>query len=70
MSETGSALQDQLDKGGGQGRRGGVGVFSWPLPNDTLAEVRLTGGPITQEHLEMLRQYLELAKAAVPKAGE
>ena len=41
--------------------------FSWPLPNNTLAELRLTGGPITQEHLEMLRQYVELAKAAVPK---
>jgi hypothetical protein len=24
----------------------------------------------TQEHLEMLRQYLELAKAAVPKVAD
>ena len=45
-------------------------VFTWPLPNDTTAELRLTGGTITQAHLEMLRQYLELAKAAVPKASE
>jgi len=42
----------------------------WPLPNDTTAELRLTGGPITQEHIEMLRQYLDLAKAAVPKSYE
>jgi hypothetical protein len=53
-----------------QAAKPGVRVFSWPLPNDTIAELRLTGGPITQEHLEMLRQYLELAKAAVPKASE
>jgi hypothetical protein len=45
-------------------------VFSWPLPNNATAELKLIGGPITQEHLEMLRQYLELAKAAVPKAAE
>lgn len=69
MNDAGSASQDQFDKGG-RGKPGGVRVFSWPLPNDTMAELRLTGGPITQEHLEMLRQYLELAKAAVPKSGE
>jgi hypothetical protein len=30
-----------------------------------MAEVRLTGDEIKPDHLERLRQYLELAKAAV-----
>lgn len=66
MNDAGMAPQDQ----GRQGKPSGTRVFSWPLPNDTIAELRLTGGPITQEHFEMLRQYLELAKAAVPKTVE
>ena len=53
MNETGSGVQDQLDKGKLAGKAA-LWVFSWPLPNDTIAELRLSGGPITQEHLEML----------------
>jgi len=40
-------------------------VFSWPLARGVMAEVRLTGDEIKPDHLERLRQYLELAKLAV-----
>jgi hypothetical protein len=52
--------QQQLQPG-----RPTVQVFSWPLAKDVTAEVRLTGGTIKPAHLERLRQYLDLAKAAV-----
>jgi len=37
----------------------------WPLSKDLIAEVRITGGTVTPAHLEVLRQYLDLAKNAV-----
>lgn len=40
-------------------------VFSWPLSKGVLAEVRLTGDEIKPSHIEMLREYLELAKRAL-----
>lgn len=40
-------------------------LFSWPLSKDVTAEVRLTGLDITSAHLELLRDYLELAKKAM-----
>ena len=43
----------------------GTQVFSWPLAKGVMAKVRLTGDEIKPDHLERLRQYLELAKAAV-----
>ena len=43
----------------------GARVFSWPLAKGVMAEVRLTGDEIKPDHLERLRQYLDLAKAAV-----
>jgi hypothetical protein len=42
-----------------------VQVFSWPLAKGLTAEVRFTGESIKAAHLERLRQYLDLAKAAV-----
>lgn len=39
--------------------------YSWPLSKEVTAEVRLTGKHVTPAHLEMLRQYLDLAKAAL-----
>ena len=44
----------------------GAGViYRWPLSKDLIAEVRITGGTVTPANLEVLRQYLELAKNAV-----
>ncbi len=43
----------------------GLRVFIWPLSREVSAEVRLTGQEIKSAHLERLRQYLELAKAAI-----
>lgn len=43
----------------------GVRLFSWPLAKGVTAEVRLSGGDVKAVHLEMLRQYLELAKTAI-----
>jgi len=44
----------------------GVGViYRWPLSKDLIAEVRITGGAVTPGHLEVLRQFLDLAKNAV-----
>lgn len=40
-------------------------VYRWPLSKDIIAEVKITGGPVTPAHLEVLRQYLDLAKNAV-----
>ncbi len=45
-------------------------VFSWPLARGVMAEVRLSGGEIKPEHLERLRQYLDLAKVAVATDDE
>lgn len=39
-------------------------VFRWPLSRGVTAEVRLTGEEIEPNHLERLREYLALAKAA------
>lgn len=39
--------------------------FRWPIAPDIVADVRFTGGPITSSHLERLREYLALAKAAL-----
>lgn len=48
-----------------------IRVFSWPLSKDVSVEVRLTGAEdIKPSHLERLRQYLELAKAAVSGEDE
>lgn len=44
-------------------------TFSWPLAKGVTAELRLTGDDIRPDHLERLRQYLELAKAAVASDG-
>jgi hypothetical protein len=40
-------------------------VYRWPLSKDLIAEVRITGGSVTSAHLEVLRQFLDLAKNAV-----
>ena len=45
-------------------------VFNWPLAKGVMAEVRLTGVEIKPDHLERLRQYLDLAKAAVTSDDE
>lgn len=44
--------------------KGGL-LFSWPLAKGVMAEVRLTGGDIRPGHIDMLRQYLALAKTAL-----
>ena len=46
-----------------------IRVFSWPLPGDVTAEIRLSGGPVTREHLDVLGEYLAIAKKAVPEAS-
>ncbi len=48
----------------------GVRQFSWPLAKGVIAEVRLSGGEVKSAHLEMLRQYLELAKTAIDSDDE
>ena len=50
--------------------RPGVRQFSWPLAKGVIAEVRLSGGEVKSAHLEMLRQYLELAKTAIDSDDE
>ena len=47
-----------------------VAVFSWPLSKCVSAEVKLTGSDIRPAHLEMLRQYLDLAKTALEDEGK
>jgi hypothetical protein len=49
----------------GQTGRPVTRIFSWPLSKDMSAELRITGGDIKASHIEMLRQYLELAKSAL-----
>lgn len=57
--------------GGGTTAKQTMRVFSWPLSKDISAEVRLSGAEeIKPAHLERLRQYLELAKAAVASDEE
>jgi len=48
-----------------KGGKSQVRVFSWPLSKDVSAEVRVIGPSIRSDHLERLRQYLDLAKAAL-----
>jgi hypothetical protein len=36
-----------------------------PLAKNVMAELRITGAPITTEHLDRLRQYLDLVQEAV-----
>jgi len=45
-------------------------VFSWPLSEGVLAELRLRGAAVTQGDIDKLCQYLELAKSAFPSARE
>ena len=40
-------------------------VFTWPLSGEITAELRLNGGDVTPEHLDMLAAYLEIAKKAL-----
>jgi len=40
-------------------------LYRWPLSKDLIAEVRITGAPSRPHNLEVLRQYLDLAKNAV-----
>jgi hypothetical protein len=47
-----------------------TGLFSWPLAKGVTAEVRLTGDELKATHLEMLRQYLEIAKTAIDSDDE
>jgi hypothetical protein len=65
---------DQGDHGGkmadtghipGREARPDVRLFSWPLSKEVLAEVKLSGRNIAPGHLERLREYLALAKAAL-----
>jgi hypothetical protein len=58
-------MAEPITPGQTQPNRPTVQIFSWPLAKDVTAEVRLTGGAIKPAHLERLRQYLDLAKAAV-----
>ncbi len=44
--------------------------FSWPLGKGVIAEIRISGGTVTPSHLELLRQYLELAKDAFKDEDE
>jgi hypothetical protein len=39
--------------------------FTWPLSKGVTAEVRLSGPEVKPAHLEMLREYLQLAKKAL-----
>ena len=39
--------------------------YKWPLGKDVTAEVRFLGTTITAEHVELLRQYLDLVKTAL-----
>lgn len=41
----------------GQGR-----LYSWPLDDDTTAEVRIVGSQVSRDHLDALIEYLEVAK--------
>lgn len=41
--------------------------YRWPLATDIIAEVRFLGATPGAEHVERLRQYLELTKAALTK---
>jgi len=43
-------------------------TYSWPLSKGVVAELRFSGGTVEPEHLERLRQYLELAKLALGDA--
>ena len=42
-------------------------VFSWPLSEEITAEVRLSGGDVTADHLDTLAAYLSIAKKALAK---
>ena len=71
LCEAGGVVVEWEGAGGGDGTGEGKGE-EWgghgSNSSITLCWLGATWlGPITQEHLEMLRQYLELAKAAVPK---
>ncbi len=64
------SLGESLSVGDTRGvtlEKAGIRMFSWPLPNNMTAELKFIGGTVTQEHIEMLRRYLELVKEAVPK---
>jgi hypothetical protein len=45
-----------------QPRAGQPRFFSWPLDDDTTAEVKIVGAPVSREHLDALIEYLEVAK--------
>ena len=47
----------------------GLRVFSFLLPNDRMAELRITG-PVTQDDFEVLARYLEVTKAVAPKSAD
>ena len=40
--------------------RDGVVCYRWPLSKTVMAELRVTGAPVTITHLQRLRQYLDL----------
>lgn len=37
-------------------------LYSWPLDDDTTAEVRIIGSQVSRDHLDALIEYLEVAK--------
>jgi len=43
--------------------------FRWPVGSGVFAEVRFIGAGVTPTHVELLRQYLELVKAALTDAA-
>lgn len=40
-------------------------AYRWPVGNDVFAEVRFLGPCVRAEHVELLRQYLDLVKTAL-----
>lgn len=40
-------------------------AFSWPLDDDTTAEVRIVGTQVSRDHLDALIEYLEVAKKRI-----
>lgn len=41
--------------------------FSWPLSKTTMAQVIITGQQVNSDDIDMLTQYLGLAKTALQK---
>jgi hypothetical protein len=48
-----------------QNSHSGVVCYRWPLSKTVTAELRVTGAPLTTEHLTRLRQYLDLVNDSI-----